>query len=93
MHALKLISNQINQITIGASKRCDCQDSNQRLKELSKTLQNKLQQLGQLSCEFAKHDTSVNGGWCAKISGSDSVEHETDKTLVPYLSKFLMGNY
>lgn len=88
--AFELISKIRN--NMGGGSGCDCSDS-LKLKELSETLKNKLQQLGQLSCEIAKDDTSVNGGWCAKISGAGGGQHVTDTKLVPYLSKFLKGNY
>ncbi len=62
-----------------------------KLRELSSILKEKMQQLGQLSCENAKDGTSVNGGWCAKISHAGSKEHKTDEKLVLWLSNFLEG--
>lgn len=77
---------------MGGGSGYDCSDS-LKLKELSETLKNKMQQLGQLSCEIAKDDTSVNGGWCSRISGTGGGQHVTDAKLIPYLSKFLKGKY
>ena len=62
-----------------------------KLIELSEILKDKLQQLGQLSCANAKDDTSVNGGWCAKISGAGGGQHLTDSNLIQFLTKFLKG--
>ena len=73
-----------NQLSVGTNSI--------KLEALSKILQEKLQQLGQLSCEIAKDETSVNGGWCSKISGADSDQHRTDEKLVQFLTKFLKGN-
>ena len=62
-----------------------------KLKELSFILKEKMQQLGQLSCKNATDGTSVNGGWCAKISHAGSIEHRTDDMLALYLSYFFEG--
>lgn len=48
------------QATLVMDKSSD--SANIKLKVLSEILKDKLQQLGQLSCEIAKDDTSVNGG-------------------------------
>ena len=71
-------------------KDVDC-DSLSRLKELSFILAKKMQQLGQLSCEIAKDETSLNGGWCAKISAANSSEHRTDEKFAMWLNNFLKG--
>ena len=87
-------SKFISRISTIAGVGCGCtEEDSVNLKELSKMLKDKMQQLGQLSCEIAKDDTSVNGGWCAKISGEGGGQHVTDSKLVPYLSTFLKGNY
>ena len=67
------------------------ENSEEKLKELSLILKDKLQQLGQLSCKIVKDETSVNGGWCAKISGVGGGQHMTDLKLVSFLSSFLKG--
>ena len=75
---------------VSSQNLLNSQDFN-RLKEMSEILKNRLQQLGQLSCEIAKDDTSINGGWCAKISGVGGGQHLTDDGLVSFLTKFLKG--
>ena len=60
---------------------------------MSLLLQNKLRDLGQMSCSLLdnKSEVSVNGGWCSIISGKNSSRHITDERLLRYLSKFLAG--
>jgi mevalonate kinase len=84
------VSNNITQ-TFENKEKLNNESSDEKLKELSLILKDKLQQLGRLSCEIAKDSTSVNGGWCAKISGVGGGQHMTDEKLVLFLSKFLKG--
>ena len=66
-------------------------DSNEKLSEMSRLLNEAMNKVGQLSCQLSKNEVSDNGGWCSKISGKDSPQHMTDVPLSKALSKFLSG--
>jgi len=68
------------------------QQNDHKLKILSKILNKKVKELGQLSCTISQNEVSVNGGWCSKISGANSSQHLTDDNLVSYLNKFFKGS-
>lgn len=63
----------------------------EKLKVLSKLLNEAMGKVGKLTCELNKNDVSVRGGWCSKISGKNSPQHMTDEPLAKALSKFLTG--
>jgi hypothetical protein len=65
--------------------------SNADIIDLSRRLTNSMKRIGQLTCENSSKEVSINGGWCSKISGTNSIQHVTDKILVITLSNFLKG--
>ena len=64
---------------------------NERLKEVSKLLNEAMGKVGKLTCELNKNEVSARGGWCSNISGKNSPNHMTDEPLAKALSKFLTG--
>jgi len=63
---------------------------NETIKRLSMLLTKSMKRFGQLSCENAKDQVSENGGWCQKISGTNSTRPRSiDEALVSYLSNYL----
>lgn len=59
--------------------------------KLSLLLTQIVRKLGQESCNLSSIDVSVNGGWCANISGKNSTEHVFDADLAVDIGVFLAG--
>lgn len=59
--------------------------------KLSLLLTQIVRKLGQESCKLSSIDVSVNGGWCANISGKNSTQHVFDADLAVEIGLFLAG--
>lgn len=58
---------------------------------MSRLLTNAMKKLGQLSCNVSVDLVSQNGGWCANISGPDSIIHYFDAGFARELGQILSG--
>ena len=58
---------------------------------MSRLLTNAMKKLGQLSCNVSVDQVSQNGGWCANISGPDSIIHYFDAGFARELGQILSG--
>lgn len=58
---------------------------------MSRLLTNTMKKLGQLSCNVTVDQVSQNGGWCANISGPDSIIHYFDAGFARELGQILSG--
>jgi len=87
----KFLSNHSIQLEILKSNISNLKINDKELNmiEGSIILQKSLQIKGQLECEKSSDSVSQSGGWCSKISGTNSPNHLCDNKLVRGLSKFL----
>ena len=68
-----------------------CLKNESTLADLSFKLNTAMNKIGKLNCNLTNGDVSSSGGWCARISGKDSIEHKTDERFAKALSQFLSG--
>jgi hypothetical protein len=70
----------------------NCLNNESIYTDLSFKLNTAMNKISKLNCNLTNGYVSSSGGWCARISGKDSVQHKTDERFAKALSQYLSGH-